>query len=157
MNNEIIAITISLISLGIAVINTLYTRNRIKNMSEFHKQNFDYSKSKDADEFVLNFKDDLNELRISMLELYTTKSEIKIEEKGLMLYVLESKYNKSLIIKYFNKDIYKKFMDFKILTDESLDKVIYKKNFTSISSSIRNIKYFLDSVNNYINRNQNIL
>ena len=157
MNYEIIAITISLISLGIAVINTLYTRNRIKNMSEFHKQNFDYSKSKDTDEFVLNFKDDLNELRISMLELYTTKSEIKIEEKGLMLYVLESKYNKSLIIKYFNEDIYKKFMDFKILTDESLDKVIYKKDFTSISSSIRNIKFFLDSVNNYINRNQNIL
>ena len=157
MNNEIIAITISFMSLGIALINTLYTRNRIKKMSEFHKQNFNYSKSKDTDEFILSFKDDLNELRISMLELYTTKNEIRIEEKGLMLYVLESKYNKSLVVKYLNDDIYKKFMDFKILTDESLDKVIYKKDFTSISSSIRNIKYFLDSVNNYINRNQNIL
>lgn len=153
MNNEIIAITISLISLGIAIINTLYTRDRIKKMSEFHKQNFNYSQSKDTDEFILNFKDDLNELRISMLELYTTKSEIRIEEKGLMLYILESKYNKSLVVKYLNDDIYKKFMDFKILTDESLDKVIYKKDFTAISSSIRNIKYFLDSVNNYINRN----
>jgi hypothetical protein len=102
---------------------------------------------------MLNFKDDINELRLSMVELYTTKSEIKLENKGHLLFIIESKYNKAIVVKYLNIDIYNKLMDLKIFTDESLDLVIYKKDFNSISSSIIKIKYFLDSVNIYVNNN----
>jgi hypothetical protein len=153
MANEKIAIIVSGISIIIAIINILYTRYRINKLSEFHNQNFDYTQNKDNDDFMLNFKDDINELRLSMVELYTTKSEIKLLNKGDLLYVLESKYNKALIVKYLNIDIYNKLMDLKIFTDESLDLVIYKKDFNSISSSIIKIKYFLDSVNIYVNNN----
>ena len=154
MPNEPIAIFISGISILIAIINTLYTRDRIKKLTEFQNENFNYNQDKDKDDFILNFKDDLHELRLSMLELYTTESEIKIEDKGHLLYLLESKYNKAIIIKYLNNSIYNRFMDLKIKTDESLDKVIFKQNYSSISSSIKNIKIFLDSVNNHINRNR---
>jgi hypothetical protein len=153
MANEKIAIIVSGISIIIAIINILYTRYRINKLSEFHNQNFDYTQNKDNDDFMLNFKDDINELRLSMVELYTTKSEIKLENKGHLLFIIESKYNKALIVKYLNIDIYNEFMDLKIFTDESLDLVIYKKDFNSISSSIIKIKYFLDSVNIYVNNN----
>jgi hypothetical protein len=153
MANEKIAIIVSGISVIIAIINILYTRYRINKLSEFHNQNFDYTQNKDNDDFMLNFKNDMHELRLSMLELYTTKNEIKLVNKGTLLYFLESKYNKALIVKHLNIDIYNEFMALKIFTDESLDLVIYKKDFNSISSSIRKIKYFLDSVNIYVNNN----
>jgi len=151
MTNESIAILISVISILIAVINTLYSRDRIKKLTKFQNENFNYNQNKDKDDFILNFKDDLHELRFSMLELYTTKSEIKLENKGHLLYLLESKYNKAIIIKYLNNSIYERFMILKIKTDESLDKVIFKQDYSSISLSIKNIKIFLDSVNNHIN------
>jgi hypothetical protein len=153
MANEKIAIIVSGISIIIAIINTLYTRYRINKLSEFHNQNFDYTQNKDNDDFMLHFKNDMHELSLSMLELYTTKNEINLLNKGDLLYVLESKYNKALVVKYLNIDIYNEFMALKIFTDESLDLVIYKKDFNSISSSIRKIKYFLDSVNIYVNNN----
>ena len=151
MTNESIAILISVISILIAVINTLYSRDRIKKLTKFQNENFNYNQNKDKDDFILNFKDDLHELRLSMLELYTTKSEINLENKGHLLYLLESKYNKAIIIKYLNNSIYERFMILKIKTDESLDKVIFKQDYSSISLSIKNIKIFLDSVNNHIN------
>ncbi|MBL0687243.1 MAG: hypothetical protein JJV95_05690 [Sulfurospirillum sp.] len=151
MTNETITIIISVLALIVSIINILYAKHRIDKFSELHNKSFNYTQNKDKDDFILNFKNDLNEFRLSMTELYTTKKEIKVESKGNLLYILESKYNKSIIEKYLNNSIYNQFMDLKIKTDESLDKVIYNSDFSSISSSIDAIKCFFDNVNSHIN------
>ncbi len=114
---------------------------------KFHKQNIFYNKEKDKEKFLSGFKQDLQKLKSDVLELYSIRKKIKFVDKEELLYILEYKYSKQIILKYLNNNIYEQFMDLKIKTDESLNQVAYKQDYSFIDFVVKNINLLFDNIN----------
>lgn len=140
---------LAILAFIISIINVIYTIKRTNFLEKAHNENFEYTKNKDKDDFILNFKDDFQDLRQSITDLIqdpVNLDKLNPSHKENILYVIESKYDKNIILKYFNKNIYDDFIELKIFIDETVQMIIYQKDLTNVFHMTQRIKYFLDKV-----------
>ncbi len=140
------SLLISILAFLISTGNFFYNRYRTKKLIEYQSRDFKYKEKKDKEDFILAFKDDLNTLRIDLIEINSSKITIDYKDKDQYLYVIEDKYSKEVLTKYLSETLYNKFLDLKIDIDETIDKVIYQKNYNTIFTSSKKMKFFFQSI-----------
>ncbi len=140
------SIGISVIALFVSVGNFFYNRYRTIRLIEYQNRDFEYKEKKDKEDFILTFKDDLHSLRLDLIELNSTKTAIGYEDKDQYLYLIEEKYSKEILLKYLEKSKYDDFLDLKVNIDETLNKIMYKKDYSLVSSSSKKMKFFFQSI-----------
>lgn len=145
--------TLAITNLGIAILaliisasNFFYTKKRTNHIINYQNEDFTYKKNKDKEDFILKFKEELHEFRLGLNELTTTKEEINYKDKDKYLYLVESKYDSSILKKYLSESKYKKYLDLTKMIDSTLDEIIYKQNYSNVFFTSQKIRFFFNGL-----------
>ncbi|MCG3653329.1 hypothetical protein ACN5PC_03955 [Aliarcobacter butzleri] len=137
-----IALASFFISLG-SLAFTIINNSKVKKLEN---DKFDYLKKSEKENTLQFFKKEIREYRITLNDIFKSKKVISYHEKDI--YSMNSDLNIHKIKDCLSNNIYKDFQDLEILIDESLNAVIYQKNFDKIPLSIQNMQYFLKKLDN---------
>lgn len=139
---EKINLGISIVAIIISIGNSCIASKKYAKYNEYQEKNLNYNADKDRDNFKIQIKEELNNLRMDLNEIKNNEIEILHEQKDDYTFILNNKYDCTMFEKHTNKNIYNDFLNLNVKVDEALDYVVYQKDYTKIRLATFEIRQF---------------
>ncbi len=135
---------IELGAIVISVISLIYTLKTRKKLNELEEEKIEFTRKIEKENTLQTLKKEIQEYRITLNNIYKDNKIINHVEKDIYTFnsiLLDSKL-KNLI----TEKLYSEFMSLNVDIDETIDIIIYKKDYTRVSYCIRKITRFLSNL-----------
>lgn len=135
---------IELGAIVISVISLIYTLKTRKKLNELEEEKIEFTRKIEKENTLQTLKQEIQEYRITLNNIYKDNKIINHVEKDIYTFnsiLLDSKL-KNLI----TEKLYSEFMSLNVDIDETIDIIIYKKDYTRVSYCIRKITRFLSNL-----------
>lgn len=135
---------IELGAIVISVISLIYTLKTRKKLNDLEEEKIEFTRKIEKENTLQTLKKEIQEYRITLNNIYKDNKIINHVEKDIYTFnsiLLDSKL-KNLI----TEKLYSEFMSLNVDIDETIDIIIYKKDYTRVSYCIRKITRFLTNL-----------
>ena len=136
--------SIELGAIVISVISLIYTLKTRKKLNDLEEEKIEFTRKIEKENTLQTLKKEIQEYRITLNNIYKDNKIINHVEKDIYTFnsiLLDSKL-KNLI----TEKLYSEFMSLNVDIDETIDIIIYKKDYTRVSYCIRKITRFLTNL-----------